>query len=268
MDFRNRALDGTWQMRSDADDIPEALLAPLQDQIANAQALLAPSQSGQVTYADLKLPEWFLRIPAPSSPFDQMNTSSSNLKRWLARGFGKHQLSAHNKLTAYLITGRQTDFLQAFDTAATLLKSLQIDMDNQLRSWRSGNKSAVIPRRIAQIGFEIQSLEEFIQEYFGDDTSIAKLLETRARATYGDGVRAANKARERAERIATGELKVGGKLTLEDLAPKSGIVRSGQELEKLLGDDKWKYEKDRVENNAVPNHSVTPITSKPSEIKR
>ena len=40
------------------------------------------------------------------------------------------------------------------------------------------------------------------------------------------------------------------------------------ELEKLLGDDKWKYEKDRVENNAVPNHSVTPITSKPSEIKR
>lgn len=32
------------------------------------------------------------------------------------------------------------------------------------------------------------------------------------------------------------------------------------ELEKLLGDDKWKYEKDRVENNATPNHSVTPIT--------
>ena len=57
---------------------------------------------------------------------------------------------------------------------------------------------------------------------------------------------------------------------------KSGVFPSSEnfyeikedELEKLLGDDKWKYEKDRVENNAVPNHSVTPITSKPSEIKR
>lgn len=34
-----------------------------------------------------------------------------------------------------------------------------------------------------------------------------------------------------------------------------------EELEKLLGDDKWKYEIDRVENNAIPKHSVTPITS-------
>ena len=57
---------------------------------------------------------------------------------------------------------------------------------------------------------------------------------------------------------------------------KNGVFPSSEnfyeikedELEKLLGDDKWKYEKDRVENNAVPNHSVTPITSKPSEIKR
>jgi len=233
-DFKNRAVENTWQMQRDVDDIPAALLTPLKDQIANAQALLAPGQSVQPSYADLKLPEWFLRIPAPSNPWDQVNTSSSYQKNWLTSGRGKHQLEAHNKLTAYLMTGRQTDFLQAFDTAATLLKSLQTDMDNQLRSWRSGNKSAVIPRRIAQLGFEIQSLEEFIQEYFADDTSIAKLLETRARTTYGDGVRAANKARERAERIATGDLKVGGKLTLEDLAPKPGIVRSSQELEKLL----------------------------------
>jgi len=35
------------------------------------------------------------------------------------------------------------------------------------------------------------------------------------------------------------------------------------ELEKLLGDSKWKYEIDRVENNAVPKHSVTPITNNP-----
>ena len=35
-----------------------------------------------------------------------------------------------------------------------------------------------------------------------------------------------------------------------------------QELEKLLGDTSWKYEKDRVENLAKPKHSVTPITTK------
>jgi 3-methyl-2-oxobutanoate hydroxymethyltransferase len=34
-----------------------------------------------------------------------------------------------------------------------------------------------------------------------------------------------------------------------------------EELEKLLGDSSWKYEKDRVENLAKPSHSVTPKTS-------
>ena len=34
-----------------------------------------------------------------------------------------------------------------------------------------------------------------------------------------------------------------------------------EELEKLLGDSAWKYEKDRVENLAKPKHSVTPITT-------
>lgn len=33
------------------------------------------------------------------------------------------------------------------------------------------------------------------------------------------------------------------------------------ELEKLLADSSWKYEKDRVENSASPKHSVTPRTS-------
>ena len=33
-----------------------------------------------------------------------------------------------------------------------------------------------------------------------------------------------------------------------------------EELDKLLGDSAWKYEKDRVENLAKPKHSVTPIT--------
>jgi len=35
-----------------------------------------------------------------------------------------------------------------------------------------------------------------------------------------------------------------------------------EELDKLLGDDGWKYEKDRVENSAMPKHSATPITTK------
>ncbi len=35
-----------------------------------------------------------------------------------------------------------------------------------------------------------------------------------------------------------------------------------EQLEKLLGDISWKYEKDRVENLAKPKHSVTPITTK------
>ena len=35
-----------------------------------------------------------------------------------------------------------------------------------------------------------------------------------------------------------------------------------EELEKLLGDSSWKYEKDRVENRAIPKHSVTPRTMK------
>ena len=39
------------------------------------------------------------------------------------------------------------------------------------------------------------------------------------------------------------------------------------ELEKLLGDDKWKYEKDRDYYNN-PNHSVTPITKNPTAVKR
>ena len=34
-----------------------------------------------------------------------------------------------------------------------------------------------------------------------------------------------------------------------------------EELDKLLGDDAWKYEKDRAENIPV-NHSVTPRTKK------
>ena len=35
-----------------------------------------------------------------------------------------------------------------------------------------------------------------------------------------------------------------------------------EELEKLLGDSSWKYEKLRVENLAKPGHSLTPKTAK------
>ena len=40
-----------------------------------------------------------------------------------------------------------------------------------------------------------------------------------------------------------------------------------EELEKLLGNEKWKYEldKDYYNNN---NHSVTPVTNNPTVVKR
>ena len=41
-----------------------------------------------------------------------------------------------------------------------------------------------------------------------------------------------------------------------------------EELEKLLGDSSWKYEKLRVENLATPSHSVTPITSKNKKLNK
>ena len=260
--FVSRAFDSTWQMQRDVDDIPILVSDPIKAQLQAALALVSPTpgQSGAPSYADLNLPEWFLRVPAPSNPWDQINTASSYQQNWLTGSNSRQtSLQAHNQITSYLMTGRPTDFLQAFDTAATLLKSLQTDMDNQLRSWRAGNKSAVIPRRIAQLGFEIKSLEEFIQEYFGDDTTIAKILETRARTEYGDGIRASNKARERAERIASGELRVGGKLTAESLAPKPGIVRSSQELEKLLLQHKTPP---LIENasSTKPDAAITPLT--------
>ncbi len=40
-----------------------------------------------------------------------------------------------------------------------------------------------------------------------------------------------------------------------------------EELEKLLSDSSWKYEKDRVENLAEPKHSVTPRTTKKTRKK-
>ena len=66
-----------------------------------------------------------------------------------------------------------------------------------------------------------------------------------------------------------------GQLIQSALEEYKGEVKGGQfpaeenfyeikeeELEKLLGDTSWKYEKDRVENLAKPKHSVTPITNK------
>jgi len=45
-------------------------------------------------------------------------------------------------------------------------------------------------------------------------------------------------------------------------APENFYEIKEEELDKLLGDSAWKYEKDRVENLAKPKHSVTPITNK------
>ena len=45
-------------------------------------------------------------------------------------------------------------------------------------------------------------------------------------------------------------------------APENFYEIKEEELDKLLGDSSWKYEKDRVENLAKPKHSATPITTK------
>ena len=73
-----------------------------------------------------------------------------------------------------------------------------------------------------------------------------------------------------------------GQLIQNALKEYASEVREGQfpsqenfyeikedELEKLLGDTKWKYEADRVENQATPKHSATPITTnKNTVVKR
>jgi len=71
-----------------------------------------------------------------------------------------------------------------------------------------------------------------------------------------------------------------GQIMTQALTDYANEVRNGQfpsqenfyeikeeELEKLLGDEKWKYEldKDYYNNN---NHSVTPITNNPTVVKR
>jgi 3-methyl-2-oxobutanoate hydroxymethyltransferase len=71
-----------------------------------------------------------------------------------------------------------------------------------------------------------------------------------------------------------------GQLIQDSLKQYAAEVRGGQfpapenfyeikedELEKLLGDEKWKYERDTDYYNNQ-NHSVTPITKKDTPIKR
>jgi hypothetical protein len=241
--FNRRAIDSSWNIQRDIDDMPAQVLATLRAQLDTAEQLIGVKYntingSPGVTFAELNLPDWFIRLPVPSNPWDETNTGrTSYIDYWLSGAtsrYGNTSNLAHNKITAYMITRRASDLIAAFDTASQTLAKLQTDMDNQLRSWRGGNKSQVIPRRIAQLGFEIEALERFINEYFSDGAAIADALQKRERSNYQLAVLSANKARERAERRASGELKVGGKLTPEDLAPKPGVVRDDAELQRLL----------------------------------
>jgi hypothetical protein len=246
--FRVRVIESQWNLRRDVNDIPAQVLTNLGTQLDAAEQLIDVKYnpingSPGVTFADLNLPEWFMQLPAPSNPWDEQNARTGSIwytqDVWLnaadsRRGTQNTSRLAHNKLIAYMITSKGDDLIAAFDEASQTLAKLQTDMDNQLRSWRSGNKSQVIPRRIAQLGFEIEGLERFINTYFSDATSIADALEKRDRANYQLAVVSANKARERAERRASGELKVGGKLTMEELGPKSGVVRNSTELQRIL----------------------------------
>jgi hypothetical protein len=160
---------------------------------------------------------------------------SSGGARWGQSAPPSKQVS--HALIKALVTGNDTDYITAFDTLTSNLQNAQQEMKNLITRYRTpGNKQgAVATRRMAQLGFEIDALEKMADRYFSDD-KIAAAVTRKTRATYKRGIDAANKQRERAERRASGELKVGGKLQLEDLKPKEGIVRDGDTLRRLLDD--------------------------------
>jgi hypothetical protein len=150
----------------------------------------------------------------------------------------------------YIITNENDKLIEAFDALTAALSSSQSEMDNLLAKWRTPRPknpststppppkaSAVDIRRMTQLGMEIDGLQRMLDTYFSGD-EITEAVQKRARTTYRRGVEALNKQRERVERRASGDLKVGGKLQTEDLIPKEGVVRTGDELRKLLEEHK------------------------------
>jgi hypothetical protein len=86
---------------------------------------------------------------------------------------------------------------------------------------------------MTQIGMDIDALERMADRYFSG-SEIQEAVQRRTRASYRRAVDSLNKQRERKEERDAGNLKVGGKLLPEQLAPKEGIIRDGDEIEKLL----------------------------------
>jgi hypothetical protein len=238
-------LHGWLQPRLGASPVtPEELTAIGWDYNAVSAALRGGS-SDIVTVGDV-FPDMVLNLPISSNPWESWNSFRyGNIKgspTWRAfnpssswRWKNPPSKEVSHALIKALISGKDEDYISAFDVLTANLQTTQQEMKNLIARYRTpGNKQgAVATRRMAQLGFEIDALEKMADRYFSDE-KIAAAVTRKTRATYKRSIEAANKQRERAERRASGELKVGGKLQLEDLKPKEGIVRDGDTLRRLL----------------------------------
>lgn len=238
----------TWQARP----FESQLNSPISDNdkttysAAVAQAINTLTNNLNSSYSDLDLPEFILEIPAPHTPYDDSFTGGyagrgSFLNAdipWSRQSTYPKTRIAHVTMAKALVTKDDNDLLFAYDKITSALDEYQKEMDALLARWRRGDKSQTIPRRIAQLGNEIDALERMLKYYFAEGDTISAAVQRRKRAQYAANIIGLNKARERAERRAKGELKVGGKLQSEDLAPKPGVVRTTPEILKTLEDHK------------------------------
>ena len=216
--------------------------------IDSATSKLINLKVEEITVADI-LPEIMLDFPISASPFEGWNkwqhpgTGYSSTWRAFTGNSWRYNAPPSRQVGLLLIkaiaTGDDNDYITAFDALQERAQSAQQEMTQLIARFRTpGNKqSAVSTRRMAQLGFEIDALERMADKYFTDD-KISAAVTRRTRATYRRGVDSANKQRERAERRAAGELKVGGKLQVEALRPQAGVVRDGDSIRTIMEEHK------------------------------
>jgi hypothetical protein len=207
-----------------------------------------------ITVRDI-IPEIMLNFPISSSPFEVFNkardkrdpsgflmrtyTAYSTRASWGSKiGMPPSRAVSHAILKS-LITDDDNDYIEAYDSLLAATLQAQSDLGNLLKKFRTpGNKqSASDTRKIAQLGFEIEALEKMADRYFSDDRIITSVTR-RKRFSYKRSVNSLNRQREKSEQRKLGLIKVGGKLQLEDLKPKEGIVRDGEAIRKILADHK------------------------------
>lgn len=190
---------------------------------------------------EIGFPEWLFDLPVPSSPFDEASGFSGPgvTDRWLYTNYwDKTILSRPSaQLTLALILKDDDLLIRSYDGIVSARESLKSELESLLKQWRSGKSSSVIPRRIVQVGHELDAAERMIKNYFTNDT-ITNAVQKQKRAAYRSRVELMNRARERVELRESGQLKVGGKFNVEDLRPKEGVVRDATEIRDLVNSHK------------------------------